>query len=239
MAGGGVAVCWINYLSLSFGTSHAVDRLGPLTTQSSKYIKNCESEWKRFSLALLLHTSFLTPCPNHHKALCISSPTFPFPGTPGSSSRETNISSSFHRYQTLPNPQTESHLPLFLPSNYFLFQLSSLSFLPPPLLISPPCDCLYLLCVLPCLTSAALLCLQVKGNSDRPGPEFCPRFEASFTEILVPSESEYEVVIRAVNLQVSTAILSYNNEEDIKRTCRRSMVSSRCSGAGAPGAQGC
>ena len=46
------------------------------------------------------------------------------------------------------------------------------------------------------------LYLQVKGLSDRPGPQMCPRIEASFTEILVPSGQKKKVTVKALNLQV-------------------------------------
>ena len=44
---------------------------------------------------------------------------------------------------------------------------------------------------------------QVQGNTDRPGPLNCPRIEASFTEILVPSGADTAVNVKAINLQVS------------------------------------
>ncbi|KAI0232083.1 Plexin-B, partial [Lamellibrachia satsuma] len=46
---------------------------------------------------------------------------------------------------------------------------------------------------------------SVEGATDRPGPEFCPRIESSFTKILVPSGTEKQVKVKAIHLEVKCA----------------------------------
>jgi len=51
---------------------------------------------------------------------------------------------------------------------------------------------------------------QVRGRSDTPGPEFCPRIEnidSDLSEILVASSTEVNVSIIVKNLQVSSVEL--------------------------------
>ena len=43
---------------------------------------------------------------------------------------------------------------------------------------------------------------KVPGLTDHPGPQSCPRIEADFNEILIPSAREKHIAVRAINLQV-------------------------------------
>jgi len=52
-----------------------------------------------------------------------------------------------------------------------------------------------------CLNDVLITGRNVPGQSDRPGPLSCPRIEASFTEILVPSGTSKKVTVKALNLQ--------------------------------------
>lgn len=46
--------------------------------------------------------------------------------------------------------------------------------------------------------------IQVPGNSDTPGPEYCPRIESASdaTEILVSSGKESSIRVKVIHLQV-------------------------------------
>ena len=56
-----------------------------------------------------------------------------------------------------------------------------------------------------------VLILQVPGNSDTPGPAYCPRIEniiANSSEILIPSGSELALRVRVIQYQVGGMVES-------------------------------